>query len=212
MGRDKLSLPIAEGSHVTVLDHVTDTAAQVADRVWLLGPSSTDGRRFSRDLRVSVAGELVSGQSAGLGLQVIADKRPYQGPLAALANGWEQVLACLPRPDWVWVLAGDLPGVQVEVLCTLAEVLQTAGPMVDGVLALREGRWQPLLGCYRFSAGKAFAKTHGDGEQHLSAALERLTLRMVDGLALGWPDWWLRPVHTPEDYREWLRQKDQDLR
>ncbi|RIV18873.1 hypothetical protein D2Q93_13495 [Alicyclobacillaceae bacterium I2511] len=215
MGRDKLSLPLTANSQRTVLGHVVATAAGVADWIWLLGPALNHTGLASRNRYThAVVGAAQAGQGlpAELAMEVIADEQPYQGPLVALAHGWMRMMRSpVPPPDWIWVLAGDLPGVQVEVLQTLAQALQSAGEGVDAVLAQRAGHWQPLLGCYRWTAGTAFVHAHAAGQRRLFAALEQLTLWGVDGLALGWPDWWLRPVHTPKDYQEWLDHGDQRL-
>jgi molybdopterin-guanine dinucleotide biosynthesis protein A len=191
MGSDKLALPHHPGGD-SILAHVTQSVLTEADAVWLLVPSGStgEGRRVA---------ERVGGRA-----RLCVDDMPHQGPLRALAHAWPRVLAELPQaPAAVWVVAGDLPGIRPSVLTRLADVL-LADSQADAALVCREGRLQPLLGCYRPRAGDVFVRAAAAGEVRLAPAVAELRVVTVAAEAAGWPDWCVRPVHTPDDYEAWL--------
>lgn len=72
------------------------------------------------------------------------EPRPGTGPLPALHAGLAHVTA-----DTVLVLAADLPFLTPQAVTRLRTALATAPTSVDAVLAVREGRDQPLLALYR---------------------------------------------------------------
>lgn len=201
MGRDKLQLPWATGGAKTVLQHVTEVAASVASAVWVLLPAEATDASAEFDL---------SGRRE---LRVIRDHESYTGPLSALAVAWprdnragqqaEAIDTELDKLGVVFVLAGDLPGLHAEVLESCRQRLCTA-PFSDGAVVQRSGQLQPLIGCYRPRAGAVLKACAAAGETRLMRALSGLTVTAVDARAEGWPEWWTRPLHTPDDYADWL--------
>jgi molybdenum cofactor guanylyltransferase len=182
MGRDKLQLAWDEGGLDTVLQHVVDVASHVADKVCLVVPpdcASTD-----------VWGERI---------QLVHDETCYHGPLQAVAHAWPT-----DEGDYtpVFVIAGDVPGITPQVLQACLAGLEDGPAAMDAVMVRREGLAQPLLGCYRWKVGEAFQSAALLGERRLMDVLDRLTLRFVD--AQQWPEWWTKPIHTPDDYVAWL--------
>jgi molybdenum cofactor guanylyltransferase len=115
MGRDKATLPVG-GVELATL--ALAAAAQVADPVVLVAPEGHPARR------------LPGGQ--------VAD--PGRGPLAALAAALRVLDA-----EHVLVLAGDHPGLRVELL---AHLVGQAGR--GAAVACRRGpRLEPLVAVYR---------------------------------------------------------------
>jgi molybdopterin-guanine dinucleotide biosynthesis protein A len=49
------------------------------------------------------------------------------------------------------------------------------------------------------------------GEARLMATLPQLRVTVVDADAEGWPEWWTRPVHNPDDYRAWLADLERGM-
>lgn len=188
MGRNKLTLPWSRGSARTVLDAVLAATVAVADRTYVLLPPEP-GADVLR-----VVARLPS-------VTAVTDALWHAGPLQAIAHGWPEVA----DSDEVFVAAGDLPGLQPGALLACQAALLAARPVCDGATVVREGRLQPLLACYRQRAGQAFMEVADAGEARLQPALERLQLARVDAEAAGWPEWWTRPVHSPEDYEAWQR-------
>lgn len=77
----------------------------------------------------------------------------FQGPLVALV----QALSLLPTqggPEWVLVLACDMPNLSAETLITWQADLAAIPPSCLAYLPRRENRWEPLCGFYRAAALK----------------------------------------------------------
>jgi molybdopterin-guanine dinucleotide biosynthesis protein A len=115
MGRDKATMPVGG---VELASLALAAAARVADPVVLVAPEGHPARR--------------------LAARVVTD--PGEGPLAALAAA----LAALDA-EHVLVLAGDHPGLRVELLAHLVE-LAAAG---EAVACRRGSRLEPLVAVYR---------------------------------------------------------------
>jgi molybdopterin-guanine dinucleotide biosynthesis protein A len=115
MGRDKATMPVGG---VELASLALAAAARVADPVVLVAPEGHPARR--------------------LAARVVTD--PGEGPLAALAAA----LAALDT-EHVLVLAGDHPGLRVELLAHLVE-LAAAG---EAVACRRGSRLEPLVAVYR---------------------------------------------------------------
>jgi molybdenum cofactor guanylyltransferase len=115
MGRDKATLAVGGAALAAA---VLEAAAQVADPVVLVAPEGHPARRL-----------------AG---RVVTD--PGEGPLAALAAA----LAAL-EAGHVLALAGDHPGLRVELLAHLVGLAPRGG-----AVACRRGpRLEPLVAVYR---------------------------------------------------------------
>jgi molybdenum cofactor guanylyltransferase len=115
MGRDKATLAVGG---VALAAGVLAAAARVADPVVLVAPEGHPARR--------------------LGGRVVTD--PGEGPLAALAAA----LAAL-EADHVLILAGDHPGLAVELLARLVAL----APGGEAVACRRGPRLEPLVAVYR---------------------------------------------------------------
>jgi molybdopterin-guanine dinucleotide biosynthesis protein A len=124
MGRDKATLAVGG---VALAAGVLAAAAEVADPVVLLAPEGHPAR--------------------GLGARVVTD--PGEGPLAALAAA----LAALDA-DHVLVLAGDHPGLAVELLARLVAL----APEGEAVACRRGPRLEPLVAVYRRAPALAAAR------------------------------------------------------
>jgi molybdopterin-guanine dinucleotide biosynthesis protein A len=115
MGRDKATMPV---DGVELAASVLAAAARVAAPVVLVAPEGHPARR--------------------LAARVVAD--PAQGPLAALAAAFETLDAAE-----VLVLAGDHPGLRVELLAHLVAL----APRGEAVACRRGPRLEPLVAVYR---------------------------------------------------------------
>jgi molybdopterin-guanine dinucleotide biosynthesis protein A len=123
MGRDKATLAVGG---VALAAGVLAAAAEVADPVVLVAPEGHPAR--------------------GLSPRVVTD--PGEGPLAALAAA----LAAL-EADHVLVLAGDHPGLAVELLAQLVAL----APGGEAVACRRGPRLEPLVAVYRRAPALAAA-------------------------------------------------------
>lgn len=176
----------------SVLFHVMQTAALVADSICLVLPPDAN-----------LSDVLASPRQLGVPVQMERDRDWHLGPLQALQGAWANLDGC----EYVYVIAADLPGLTARVLTACRNrfaALEDVRPKYDGVVVVREGRWQPLLGYYRFAAGRAWSAAL-DGETRVQKAADGLNLAGIDERLQGWPGWWTKPIHTQTDYAEWLR-------
>jgi molybdopterin-guanine dinucleotide biosynthesis protein A len=124
MGRDKATLPVGG---VELAAQALAVAARVASPVVLVAPPGHPARRLT----------------AGL----VSD--PGRGPLAALAAALDALDA-----EHVLVLAGDHPGLRVELLAHLIG-LRARG---EAVACRREPRLEPLVAVYQRAPALAAAR------------------------------------------------------
>lgn len=157
-------------------------------------------------------GRVYSRRSARL--EVLADTRPGQGPLAGLETAWKAARAAgdgtegawTASPVRWWALAVDLPFVTaglgrrlLEELRSWEDRLEDAPPAATGraVVPVVAARRQPLCAAYSATAGAVATRCLDEGTRAMEAFLDRLALRLVE----------LEPplagqldnVNTPED-------------
>jgi molybdopterin-guanine dinucleotide biosynthesis protein A len=153
MGRDKATLAVGG---VELASVALAAAARVADPVVLVAPEGHPARR--------------------LAARVVAD--PGQGPLAALAAA----LAAL-EAGHVLVLAGDHPGLQVELLAHLVGL----APRGEAVACRRGPRLEPLVAVYQRAPALAVAEARlatAAGDRSLLGLLAALDTVVVEE-----PEW-----------------------
>ena len=149
MGRDKATLAVAG---VELASLALAAAARVADPVVLVAPEGHPARR--------------------LAAAPVTD--PGEGPLAALAAA----LAALDA-DHVLVLAGDHPGLRVELLAHLADLADRG----EAVACRRGPRLEPLVAVYRRAPALALAGARladPAGDRSLAGLLAGLRTLVVE--------------------------------
>jgi molybdopterin-guanine dinucleotide biosynthesis protein A len=176
MGRDKATMPV---DGVELAASVLAAAARVAAPVVLVAPEGHPARR--------------------LAARVVAD--PAQGPLAALAAAFEALDAAE-----VLVLAGDHPGLRVELLAHLVAL----APRGEAVACRRGPRLEPLVAVYRRAPALAAARARlagtGPGASLLGLLAELRTVVVEE------PEWRaLDPdgrsfvdLDDPDDLAAWM--------
>lgn len=167
-GRDKLIEPIGGRP---MLDHVIDRAREVASDVVV----------------VAAAGAT---QDVPLGVEIVHDERPFEGPLAGLGIG---LRAVDPGVERVIVVGGDMPTVVPAVLDRLLAALdrREAAVLADDV------RERPLpMAVRRSVASPAVDRLLEDGERRLRALLSVLDVEVVPQQA------WLEDDPTAESLRD----------
>ncbi|MFB5190857.1 molybdenum cofactor guanylyltransferase [Alicyclobacillus fastidiosus] len=189
---NKLLLPRSPSSP-PILTHVVTTAAKVSDSVVIA--------YADEHVKEAIASELAPEDAWKVHWQ--RDEAPESGPLVALAAIFPLLQAL--GADRVVVVAGDLPGVTADVLVRCRDAL--ADSEADCAAIERSGRLQPLLACYRTTAGQAFVEAVEDGQTRLMSAVEKLCVVRVR-MGERTPEWRVRPVHTPQDYDAWLAWRD----
>jgi molybdopterin-guanine dinucleotide biosynthesis protein A len=123
---------------------------------------------------------------AHLGLPVIADEVPGQGPLGGLLAGVRAA-----RHELLAVVAGDMPFAAPRLLRHLADAIGEAEAAVPthegraaGAKTAGETFYEPLHAVYRRSCEPALAATIAGGQRRILAAFPRLRVRKVPA-----PDW-----------------------
>jgi molybdopterin-guanine dinucleotide biosynthesis protein A len=185
MGRDKATMPVG-GSPLA--GRVLAAAGRVADPVVLVAPTGHRARRL-----VAPEGGPMGG-TAG----VVTD--PGDGPLAALAAA----LAAL-EAGHVLVLAGDHPGLRVELLAHLVSLRERA----EAVACRRGGRLEPLVAVYERRPALAAARARLAAGDHslrgLLAALRTLVVEEADWRGIDPDGGSFADLDDPADLAAWRR-------
>ena len=178
LGRDKTQLPWARG---TLLDHAVARLAQVCPQVWVC-------------VRCSSAGQKPPAGASGC----IADAAEDAGPLAGIVAALEHTTT-----DWNLLFAADMPFVPVSVLAALA-ARAGASPHTC-VLAIGDGRPQPLCGLYHRRLAPGLRRSLEQGTLKVMAALQQ-AVRMPEFFhpqaeSPAAANWW-RNINTAADWQE----------
>jgi len=133
---------------------------------------------------VAVGGDRV--RLTALGLEVITDRWPGEGPLGGI------ITALSATGTATCVVACDLPWVSSVALRRLLEVATSAGNA--DVVAASTGRLEPLCAVWLPSAAVLLADAFDAGERAVGRAMEALRVETLDVDAGD-----LRNVNTPAD-------------
>lgn len=139
MGQDKalLALPrLPNGKHQTLLQHTCTVAQSCASQTYVLTPWP---ERYISLLPLSIS--------------LLKETTLGAGPLVALAQGLVMVRQDAQKhsnctPDWLLVLACDMPNLNGSILQTWQRMLETAGGDEIAALPHHDNRWEPLCGFY----------------------------------------------------------------
>ncbi len=138
--------------------------------------------------QVSLVGE--PERYGGLGLPVVPDRFPGQGPLA----GIEAALGATAA-DWNLVVACDMPSLDTGILEALFAAA-AAGPGADGAApAYGDGRVEPLCAVLHTRCHAAILAALEAGVRRVTEALARLELRYIPVAT----DRSFANLNTPED-------------
>lgn len=137
-----------------------------------------------------------AGRYENLGLPVVADKWPDQGPLAAICTG----LLSSPS-EWNIFLPCDLPLVSGQFLRLLVERVQ--GTRFDAVAPRTAEGWQPLSAAYHSRCRTTFAPAIQQGERSIAKLLEKIQVEVItsdDMASAGVSEVEMVNMNTPEDW------------
>ena len=130
---------------------------------------------------------------AFLGLPVIADAEPEQGPLMGIASCLEAA-----RNDWLFVTGCDVPDLDSAFI---ARLLAQAGECDIVMPQDAAGRPEPLCALYRKTALPVAHRLLAVGRRRIIDLLPEL--RVVSPAL---PGGWLKNLNTPEEFAEFARQ------
>jgi molybdenum cofactor guanylyltransferase len=173
MGRDKSLLPI-DGR--PMIEHVYRQLEPHFRRI-LVSASDPDKYAF-------------------LGLEVIPDKMPDQGPLMGIASALEA-----SDNDLNLVVACDIPEIDigfVQDMFRQADGFDAVVPVGEGSLA------EPLFAVYRKSVLGSALEALSAGKRRVRDVFDRCRVKFVD-----LPEKpWLKNLNTPEEYEQALRDRN----
>jgi molybdenum cofactor guanylyltransferase len=153
MGQDKALIPV-EGT--PMLLRVCDVALGCAEQVYVVTPWAERYR------------ELLAGQDWVERIRLVAETgQAGQGPLLGFLQGLE-ALVSPQAPDWVLLLACDLPNLQPEILQQWMLKLPELPETVIAALPKSQDWWEPLCGFYRVQCQtslRAFVEDNGKSFQ-----------------------------------------------
>lgn len=183
---DKLRLEVKPGG-MPILAHVIQTAEKLAGQVHIA--YAREETRDAVSAYLNATDDTVCWH---------LDKWTAFGPLPAMADVFE--IIDMVKVNTVFILAGDLPGIEPSVLFRLRECLLTSDANIAA--AMRGGRLQPLIAAYRPVVQASLRALVQAGEKRLMMLMETCRVVPVEfGVEV---DWHIRPVHTPQDYDAWL--------
>jgi len=132
---------------------------------------------------------------AFLGLPVVEDEAPGQGPLLAILSAL-RASACPTN----FIMACDIPVIHVPFL---EKILALAPGYEIVVPRYRDGKFEPLFAAYARSIIPAIEKQVARGDRRISSLFQACRTEFVpmDG------EKWFRNLNTIEEYHDYLRSE-----
>ncbi|MGO8790089.1 MAG: molybdenum cofactor guanylyltransferase [Terriglobia bacterium] len=131
-----------------------------------------------------------------LGLPVVADKWPDQGPLGAICTG-----SLSSRAEWCIFLACDLPLVSRQFIQLLIERVRTS--RFDAVVPRTADGWQPLSAAYHSRCRAAFERAMEEGRRSIVGLLDEVRVEAIthdEMISAGLREMELTNINTTEDW------------
>ena len=129
---------------------------------------------------------------AFLGLRVVPDRVPGQGPLMAIASSLEA-----SSSEYNFVVSCDIPSLPIDLVRELFYEAKNG----DGAVAITsDGKYEPLFAVYRKSMALAAQDALRGGNRRVVAMYQNRAIRpvrMKSGVAL-------KNINTPADYSGYL--------
>jgi molybdopterin-guanine dinucleotide biosynthesis protein A len=135
----------------------------------------------------------------GYGARAVADRAPYRGPVAALAQALREI-----RFDRAFVCSCDVPFVNGDLARKFCDMLGDHDALVPEV----NGKLQMLHAVYRKDCAKVLASMRKAGENRLHAIVNFANVRIMleDEIRALHPEMLsFFNVNTPEDYQRALQ-------
>lgn len=194
MGQDKALLPwpAKNSEPIPLLAHISHVANTCTTRTYIL---TSWPERYAPLLDTSV---------------VLLREQPQRaGPLMALSQGWAMIHAHEQQqdrdtPDWLMVLACDLPGLEAKTLQQWCESLRDIDQPAIAALPKRGHRWEPLCGFYH---QRCLPSLHQAIQQNIQSFQNWLAHETVTALNVN--DFnMLQNCNTPTQWQQFLNSKN----
>lgn len=189
MGTNKAMLPLAG---TPVIERLITQLQEVANHIVIAGGAFETYRQ--------------------LGVEVVPDYFPEQGPLSGIHAG---LTAC--HSPWCLVVACDMPFANQKVFQQLYErCIQEESDKYQAIVPVVEGRVQPLLAAYRQTVIPNLTSALKNGQLKMTQWVEQLETQYVDGLELSaeaglTPDLLQFNMNKPNDYEYAKGKFDSDV-
>ncbi len=181
MGQDKAFLPIRG---VSLLRRTWDVARSLTPDLWVV---TAWGDRYRSLLPEDARWLAELPPPAG---------RPPAGPLIAFAQALPQVMTQC-EPEWVLLLACDLPALQALVLQQWAQKLASVSDTAIAYLPRTEKGWEPLCGFYHVRCLAGLQPYIASGGRAFQTWLNHHEVVEISDV----PREMLQNCNTPEDWR-----------
>ncbi|MBD2177689.1 molybdenum cofactor guanylyltransferase [Pseudanabaena sp. FACHB-1998] len=194
MGRDKALLELNGES---LLAKTCRTALTVSDSMFIVARSQKQFQEAIASLTISPESTRTISQSP----QLVIDQK-FDGALVGFWQGMEAIANSLTyQPDWILLLACDLPNLQDEILQTWVSQLRDLPSRAIAYLPRSvdqhsQKQWEPLCGFYRWQCRdslKEFIKNGGRSFQKWLANQEVMEIENA-------PRSMLVNCNTPEEF------------
>lgn len=129
-----------------------------------------------------------AGRYVDVGVEVLADRWPGEGPLGGILTALESSDA-----EWNLIVAVDMPFIDATFLESLLREARKGGETV--VPMHEDGGMEPLCGVYHSGAAGALRRFFDGGGRRVKDALRQIPVRTVPA-----PDRILASVNTPEQW------------
>lgn len=135
-----------------------------------------------------------------LGLEVVPDRVPGQGPLMGIASAMQA-----SAHEFNFIVACDIPRVNLHCVRRMLAEAERADMVVPRT---NDGKYEPLFAVYRKRALDAINRTLASGKRKISDAFGCCNVKFVE---LGRADW-LMNLNTMEDYEAFQKKNEAQIR
>ncbi len=129
---------------------------------------------FGQVLAVCDTAEKFAGLTPFAGLPLAEDATPAAGPLGGICTAFENTAS-----PWLFVMACDMPGLDIDILYKLASLLQKF-PRPDVALCRHGGRLEPLFAFYHRSCLPVLQKQLKSEDKSPRGAFANLRLEVLE--------------------------------
>ena len=143
---------------------------------------------------VAASGTLAEELIARIGVPIVFDEHPGEGPLAALVSA-----AATVRTPYMFAAAGDMPGIDAPFVARVVASAKAAD-WPDAVVPMRaDGTIEPLAALYKVEPWLTTAREQlAQGRRNVTSALEGL--RVAHYAVVPEDEAALANINTPSDY------------
>jgi molybdopterin-guanine dinucleotide biosynthesis protein A len=131
-------------------------------------------RRVSERVIVVAAPE----KYAGLGLQIVPDHWPGEGPLGGIVTALRTTAAGDAAREWNIILSCDMPFLTADWMRFLAGRATTSEAQM--VVPKSDYGLEPLCACWRTDSASVLREAFEDGVRKVTEALKRVTTEVLD--------------------------------